>query len=514
MLTKEELVLLIADLEAETVERTRAFDKIDKMGQAISAFANDLPGRGAPGYLLLGVEDNGELSQRRVSDEQMTALGGLKTEGNLLPQPSMSIEKFSFDNGDVVVIEVFPTTIPPIRFKGQTWVRVGARKALASEDDLHIFEERRQHSAKRFETLPCSEASINDLDIDLFKNKYLPRAIRAEVIGEDPRPVEEQLAALRFYDPKNMVPTNLGLILFGKHPEMYVPSAYVQYVKFSGPDNSGDILAEHAYKGPLLRTIDEIDAFVKVGIAQPHPVKVSALKEEMFFNYPDWAVRELLLNAIIHRDYQLSNAPIKFYDYNGARLEISNPGGLYGLAKPDNFPSVNDYRNPLLAGVMKVMGFVNQYNRGIAKVKLEMAVNGNPPPTFDVNKLTEFRVTVLVSTKVPHIVPHEPEGGTSNGTINAAEPENGTINGTINAADPENGTINGTINAGEMIDVESRILALITSYPGIQRQKLAEKLGISVRSLARVLQKMTSDPQNAQIEHRGSNKTGGWFRRT
>ena len=514
MLTNEKLLRLMTDLESETVERTRAFDKADKMGQAICAFANDLPGRGVPGYLLLGVEDNGQLSHRRVSDEQMTALGGLKTEGNLLPQPSMSIEKFSFDDGDVVAIEVFPTTIPPIRFKGQTWVRVGARKAMASEDDLHIFEERRQHSAKRFETLPCSEASINDLDLDLFKNKYLPRAIKAEVIGDDPRSVEEQLAALRFYNLKDKVPTNLGMILFGKHPEMYVPSAYVQYVKFSGSDNSGDILAEHAYKGPLLRTIDEIDAFVKVGIAQPHPVKVSALKEEMFFNYPDWAVRELLLNATIHRDYQLSNAPIKFYDYNGARLEISNPGGLYGLAKPDNFPSVNDYRNPLLAGVMKVMGFVNQYNRGIAKVKQEMATNGNPPPTFDVNKLTEFRVTVLVSTKAQNIVPHVPENGTTNGTINAAKPEHDTMNGTINAAEPEHDTINGTINAETPIGVETKILTLIAMHPGIQRKELSVKLGISLRSLARVLQKMTSDPQNAQIEHRGSNKTGGWFRRT
>ena len=496
MLTKEKLAQLIADLESETVERTRAFDKIDKMGQAISAFANDLSGRGVSGYLLLGVEDNGELSHRRVSDEQMTALGGLKTEGNLLPQPSMCIEKFAFDDGDVVAIEVFPTAAPPVRFKGQAWVRVGARKALASDADMHIFEERRQYSAKRFETLPCSEASLSDLDLDLFKNKYLPRAIRAEIIEDDTRLTEAKLAALRFYDPVNKVPTNLGMILFGRHPEMYVPSAYVQYVKFSGSDNGGDILAEHAYKGPLLRTIDELNAFVNVGIAQPHPVRVSALQEETFYRYPDWAIRELLLNAIIHRDYQLGNAPIKFYDYNGVRLEISNPGGLYGLAKPDNFPSVNDYRNPLLAGAMKVMGFVNQYNRGIAKVKSEMAMNGNPPPVFDVNKLTEFRVTVLVSAKTENIVPHEPPIGTINGTINSDKP------------------INGTINVADLPSDETKILELISMHPGIQRRELSEKSGMSLRSLARLLKKMTSDPRNAQIEHRGSNKTGGWFRRT
>ena len=137
MLTKEKLLQLMTDLESETVERTRAFDKAEKMGQAISAFANDLPGRGVPGYLLLGVEDDGQLSRRRVTDDQMIALGGLKTEGNLLPQPSMCIEKFTFDDGDVVAIEVFPTAAPPVRFKGQAWVRVGARKALASDADQH-----------------------------------------------------------------------------------------------------------------------------------------------------------------------------------------------------------------------------------------------------------------------------------------------------------------------------------------------------------------------------------------
>ncbi len=272
------------------------------------------------------------------------------------------------------------------------------------------------------------------------------------------------------------------MILFGKHPEMFIPSAYVQYVRFADSDNGSDILAEHAYKGPLIRTIQELDAFVKVGIAQPHPVKVSALREETFYHYPDWAVRELLLNAVIHRDYQLGNAPIKFYDYNGARLEIPNPGGLYGLAKPDNFPSVNDYRNPLLAGAMKVEGFVNKYNRGIAKVKQEMEANGNPPPVFDVNKLTEFRVTLRVSIKVP------------SGTTNGDEP------------------INEPINISKSI--ETSIMDLVNRYPGIQRNALASHLHISLATLKRALTKMTSDPLNAKIEHRGSNKTGGWFPRT
>ena len=514
MLTKEKLMQLIADLESETVERTRAFDKIDKMGQAISAFANDLPGRGVSCYLLLGVENDGRISGKRISDEQLTSLGGLKTEGALLPSPSLSIEKFSFDDGDVVVVEVFPSAYPPIRFKGQAWVRVGARKALATDEDLHILEERRRLSAKRFEIMPCEGARLQDLDLDLFRNTYLPRAIQAEVIENDPRSVEEQLAALRFCDPTAGVPTNLGMILFGKHPENYIPSAYIQYVKFGGADNGADILAEHAYKGPLLQIVTELNGFVKVGIVAPRPVRVSALQEKTICSYPEWAIRELLLNAIIHRDYQIGNAPIKFYDYNGQRLELSNPGGLYGLAKPENFPTVNDYRNPLLAEAMKVMGFVNKFNRGIAKVKTEMEQNGNPAPVFDVNKRTEFRVTLIPGGKdvfnLPNgdLMAHSPDLTAQYGDLMAHSPDLTAQKDDLRGKNPHKKRQHITP------ELEAELVKIINDHPGIQRKEMAKKLNIPLGSLRRLLALMTSDQQTAKIEHRGSKKTGGWFRKS
>lgn len=117
-LTEDKLRQMMTDLEAENVERTRSFDKVDKMGQAICAFANDLPGRGVPGYLLLGVENDGKISGKQIDDEHLTSLGGLKTEGNLLPPPAMALEVFHLAEGDVVVITVFPSTYPPIRYRG------------------------------------------------------------------------------------------------------------------------------------------------------------------------------------------------------------------------------------------------------------------------------------------------------------------------------------------------------------------------------------------------------------
>ncbi len=70
------------------------------------------------------------------------------------------------------------------------------------------------------------------------------------------------------------------------------------------------------------------------------------------------------------------------------------PGGLYGETRPENFPSVNDYRNPLVAEAMRVMKYVNKFNRGVTRVQEMLKENGNPPAEFDVNTITAFRVNV------------------------------------------------------------------------------------------------------------------------
>lgn len=90
--------------------------------------------------------------------------------------------------------------------------------------------------------------------------------------------------------------------------------------------------------------------------------------EKLFIvDYPSWAIRELLMNAVCHRDYE-GNGPIQFYQYDD-RIEILNPGGLYGKANPKIFPWVNDYRNGVIAEAMKVMGFVNRFSRGVQRVQ-------------------------------------------------------------------------------------------------------------------------------------------------
>lgn len=391
-LNKETIQSMLTDLESEQIERTISTNDTDKFAQAICAFSNDLSSTSRNGYLLIGVYDDGSLSGLKATDKLLQSLGGLRSDGNILPQPIMSISVFSYEDGDVIVLEIQPSPFPPVRYKGKTWIRVGPRKAVANEMEERILIERRTSNVSTFDIRPAIGIGLTEINQKLFTDNYLTLAIDNDLLIEDRRELPEKLASLRFFSPNYNAITNVGLLLFGKDPERYIPGAYIQYVKFDGLTEADDPVNEKKFSGNLIRVLTELDSFLEYAIIQQKSVPVTALKEKTQFNFPKWAIRELLMNSIMHRDYE-SNAPIKFYQYQD-RIEIVNPGGLYGNARPENFPKVNDYRNPVIAEAMKVLGYVNRFNRGIARVKKELANNGNPDAIFDYKRIGVFGVTV------------------------------------------------------------------------------------------------------------------------
>ena len=392
MVTIEEIAELIKSTETYRVERTTSTNDYDKFAEAICAFANDFPNTGMMGYLFIGVKDDGGLSGLKVTDQILKNLGGLRSDGNILPQPVMTIDAVSFPDGDVIVIEVQPSSFTPVRYKGRTWIRIGPRKAIANETEERILTEKRASNASTFDIRPCIGASLKDLKLDLFSSFYLPKAIAPEILKNDNRDRKEQLASLRFYDLKYDCPTNAGILMFGVNPEYFMFGAYVQHVQFGGLTMGAKIINENKFTGDYITILSKMDAFIETSVVQKRPVPVSVLREEIVRNYPYWAIRELVMNAVMHRDYE-SNTPTRFYEFEN-RLEIMNPGGLYGNANPENFPTVNAYRNPVIAEAMKVLGYVNRFSRGIIRVQEELEENGNQKAVFDLSKITVFEVVV------------------------------------------------------------------------------------------------------------------------
>lgn len=496
MITKEELQHILSDTESYHIERTASTDNADKFCQAICAFSNDLPGNGENGYLILGVHDNGKLSGLKVDDKLLLQITNIRTDGNILPQPIMTVEKFSFENGDVLVAEVQPSEFPPVRYKGRVWVRVGPRKSIASEAEEKILTERRLSNVHTFDAMPCLGTTLPDLDISLIRKEFLPQAVAEDILAEDKRPIEEQLASLGLYDLRYNCPTNGAIILFGINPERYLHGSYVQYVRFKGKDRAGDIINEHKFSGNLCKGLVKIDTFIETSISQKRPIPVSVLREETVYSYPYWATRELLMNSIMHRDYE-TNAPVLFYEYDD-RIEVQNPGGLYGKVSPANFPNVSDYRNPFIAEAMKVLGYVNRFSRGVYRVQKELTENGNGEAFFDFSLITAFRVTEKVSEKY-----FESGFGVDNTHEKLREYPRNIQKTTQEEANTTQETTQEVINTTQKI-----ILKILKDKPETTQKELAKLIGISIDGIKYHIQKMTKE---GIIKHEGSTKAGKWI---
>lgn len=219
----------------------------------------------------------------------------------------------------------------------------------------------------------------------MFRDTYLPAWVDPDVIAENGRPVGMQLASLHLaqgvYHP---VPTHLGLLAIGFDPSSRIPGAYVQFVRYQGTDPTAPIVDARELRGNVQDIADGLEPLLR-GHLRTKVVPVDGFREEPSPDYPLEALRELCMNALMHRNYESSHAPIRILWFDD-RIEISNPGGPYGQVRFDNFTRVTDYRNPSLAAAMKALGYVNRFGRGIGRAYSALRDNGNPDPVFEINE--------------------------------------------------------------------------------------------------------------------------------
>lgn len=347
--------------------------------ETICALANDLGGHGG-GDLLIGVRNDGTaVDELDTSDETLLNLTQLASEGRILPRPTLVVGHAEFTGKPVIRIRVSASHTPPLRFDGAAWVRPGPLTRRASPDEERILSERRKTLDQPFDSQPVPGGGVADLDIALFNQSYLPAAVDAETLEENHRPSELQLASLRMTDSIGSA-TVLGLLLVGLDPTDFLPGAYLQFVRIDGIDFDGGIVDEQEMRGNIIGTASQLEAVLK-GHLHSRLVEVDGFREETHPTYPFEALREVCMNALMHRNYESSNAPVRILWFND-RIEVANPGGPYGQVRIDNFDHVNDYRNPALAAAMKDLGYVNRFGRGIGRIRTALARNGNPAPEF------------------------------------------------------------------------------------------------------------------------------------
>ncbi len=398
-LSDAELEAMLADLESDRTERKESFkgDAPERVREAICAFANDLPDHRQPGIIFVGVLDNGMPSGLSITDELLLQLSSIKSEGQILPLPSMTVQQRILNGARVAVIVVQPSDSPPVKYKGRIYIRTGPRRDIASRQDERILNERRRHRDLPFDLQPVSFAIVGDLNRVAFETDYLPNAVSPEMLAANERSFEERLAACRMIESaENPVPTVLGCLVLGDRPQDLVPCGYIQFLRIDGKELSDPIVDEKVIDGRLGDLLRRLDEKLEASIRTAVDVTSQAL-EERRPDYPVAALQQLARNAVMHRTYEATNAPIRISWFND-RIEIVSPGGPFGVVTRENFgmPGIADYRNPNIAEALKVLGFVQRFGVGIALARQLLAKNGNPPLHFDVHDshvLVEVRST-------------------------------------------------------------------------------------------------------------------------
>ena len=377
-----ELAEMAVDLESDLVERKRSLSNsaTEKINRSICAFANDLPGHDQPGVVLVGVEDDGRCAGLSVDDKLLQRLAALRDDGRLLPLPSMDVQRRVLEGCEVAVVIVQPAPHPPLRYEGRAWVRVGPTVRQASASDEQRLAERRRSQDLPFDLRPAYGTTMADLDVSFVEGHYLPRAVSAEVLDGNRRSLEEQMRSLRLLD--NDTPTNGALLAFGHNPQWSVPGAYVQFVSFDGDNITDPVRTSERLTGRLDDVLTGINRLVRLSLETRLDI-VSGARERRLPDYPVEALRQLVLNAVMHRSYEGTHAPTRLYWFSRS-VWIESPGGLFGRVTPENLlEGTTDYRNRLVAEIMRNLGFAQHFGIGIPTARRALASNGNPEPEFD-----------------------------------------------------------------------------------------------------------------------------------
>ena len=227
---------------------------------------------------------------------------------------------------------------------------------------------------------------ISNLNLARFENEYLPQAVTAEILEANDRTSEERLVATKMIAPGDeRIATVLGVLVIGRNPQDFLPGAYVQFLRIDGNELADDILDSEEIRGAipeLLRRLDE-KLIAHNRTAVDFTTSVLEQRTEL---YPIPALQQITRNAVMHRTYEATHAPIRVSWFND-RIEVFSPGGAFGVITEANFgqPGLTDYRNPNLAEAMKNLGYVQRFGVGIPTAKRLLTEAGHSEPEFEIN---------------------------------------------------------------------------------------------------------------------------------
>lgn len=390
----EELEALLREGRSTRLDWVGESAAVDTIAAILAAMANTYGGTlilgiSGPTATLIGVRDTDNALDRVLQ-------AALSTDPPLfIPLPRL----VKVGDKSIVVAQVPPGMPHVYAVDGRFLQRSGTDIVPLKPRELRrLIIERGEVS---FESEAARGATLDDIDWDAA------RAYAIEFVGVgdgSPENVLLRRGCLVRVDGRTR-PTHAGLLLFGKDPQRFVRGAEITAVRFAG-EAMGDHFTRFDISGTLPNQIKKAEIFLRDHLRKTAALGAAMARSETL-EYPLEAARELVINAVAHRDYSISGDGIRLYIYRG-RMEVISPGGLAGHVTVDNIKDERFSRNPAIVQVLADMRFIERLGYGVDRVIDLMQAQRLRAPEFT-ETAGGFRVTLYsASTDLDPAAP-EPE---------------------------------------------------------------------------------------------------------
>ncbi|MEI8191153.1 MAG: RNA-binding domain-containing protein, partial [candidate division NC10 bacterium] len=343
---------ILSQGESEIVEFKASFN--DEALEAIGAFAN-----AAGGSLLIGVEPTGAVCGISVGKKTLEDWAN-RIQDATDPRLQPSIARVEHSAKALVVIRIEPVAAGPVSIRGRFFRRVGRTNQRMSHEE--IVQRLLSASGSSWDASAEAQATWEDLDRGRIR-EYV-----ATIRQTGRRPIPARISEREFLQKLDLLvgerPTRAALLLFGKAPTRFYPSAFVKLGRFRSPTL---IVDDRQVSGTLLNQVEEILGWLRERLQTRFQI-TGRPSREVVWEYPLEAVREAVVNAVCHRDY-LGGGHIQVRLYDD-RLEIWNPGGLPATLKPADLLRDHDSipRNPKIASAFFFAGLIEQWGTGTIRM--------------------------------------------------------------------------------------------------------------------------------------------------
>ncbi len=351
---EKELLALIEKDESERVEFKASLSEWKEALQTLSAFA-----WAGGGKVVFGVS-KGNIVGVQIGKGTMEALANdIKQNTDPKLYPKISVERIG--GRQIVVVETAKIAGEPVLAFGRAYKRAGKSTHLISREEYNriILKKHEQE----FDGRVVEDAGLNDMDLKAvkwFKERYTGVSGRELNGNEDD--VLKSLGCLNVAGG-DLKPTNAGILLFGKEPEKFFPRNYVSIVRYPGKDIGTAYLEIKDIKGNLFKIIDDSEAYIKEHVEAVYRLKEGQIARERVPQYPDFVVRELITNAVAHRDYGIRGSRILIKMFKD-RIEFDSPGGFGGNVNETNILYEQYSRNPTIVNAFGKIRYIEEMGEG------------------------------------------------------------------------------------------------------------------------------------------------------